>query len=199
MDNLNHTALLYASANGHKDIVQILVLNNANVNAKANGNYRDLIATTRIDHNDAGGVRFFDIHKTEKGRTALILAADKGYKEIVDILLENNADVNAKDNNGWTALILAAENGHKDIVIILLQNNANVNARSDSDVTALLAAVKNDYKPIVEILLHNRANINVKAKMFRWGYKTGYRIQSIVDTLHLHKMHSRYVGQFKSG
>ena len=76
----------------------------------------------------------------------------------------------------------AAENGYEDIVKILLQNNANVNAKSDSNVTALLAAVKKDYKQIAEILLHNRANINVKARMFRWGYKTGYRIQSIVDT-----------------
>ena len=67
MDNKNNTALLFAAANGHKEIVQILLLNNANVNAKANGNYKDLITAANIDHNYAGGVRFLDIHKTEKG------------------------------------------------------------------------------------------------------------------------------------
>ena len=195
MDNLNHTALLYAAANSHKEIIQILVLNNANVNAKASGNYKDLINAASIDHNYAGGVRFINIHKRERGRTALILAADKGHKEIVEILLENNADVNAKDNDEWTALILAAENGYEEIVKILLQNNANVNANSDSGVTrypdrppkghlgvtALLEAVKKDHKQIVETLLHYNASTNIKARIWRGCY--GCRSREIETAL----------------
>jgi ankyrin repeat protein len=48
-----------------------------------------------------------------------MLAAERGHKEVVELLLESGADVNAKSNIGWTALMLAAFNGHKEIVEIL--------------------------------------------------------------------------------
>ncbi len=46
-------------------------------------------------------------------------AADKGYTEIVQALIEKGAEVNAKTTNGLTALDLA-ENRYPEIVRILL-------------------------------------------------------------------------------
>jgi ankyrin repeat protein len=34
----------------------------------------------------------------------LFIAAEAGYLEIVQRLIENNADINMKENDGWTAL-----------------------------------------------------------------------------------------------
>ena len=43
-----------------------------------------------------------DINKMYKGNTPLIKASDKRHIEIVELLLENGADINAKDKDGAT-------------------------------------------------------------------------------------------------
>ncbi|KAJ7242518.1 hypothetical protein C8J57DRAFT_1009222, partial [Mycena rebaudengoi] len=52
--------------------------------------------------------------------TALQAASSKGYNEIVKLLLENEADVNADGGDYGSALCAACANGHKDVVNILL-------------------------------------------------------------------------------
>lgn len=60
-----------------------------------------------------------------QGRTPLILAAGTNKLEIVNLLLDAGADVNAKGRH--SALTKAAEGGHLDIVRLLLKHNAEVN------------------------------------------------------------------------
>lgn len=63
--------------------------------------------------------------KTKKnGYTALILASDKGYTEVVKALLEAGTDVNIKSKNGNTVLIFASAEGHTEIVEALLEAGA---------------------------------------------------------------------------
>ena len=58
-------------------------------------------------------------------RTALSFAADRGQAEIVTLLLERGADVNAKDTfYGATALLWAAQNGHAEVARVLLARGA---------------------------------------------------------------------------
>ena len=54
----------------------------------------------------------------------LIFTFDKGVKEVIKILLQNNADVNAKDEYGHTAL--SSAQGHEDIVDLLLQHQNDI-------------------------------------------------------------------------
>jgi ankyrin repeat protein len=63
--------------------------------------------------------------KTRYGATALSYAADRGYLEIMKILVEHGADVNIKDTfYGAPALTWAAYNGHVEVAKYLLEKGA---------------------------------------------------------------------------
>jgi hypothetical protein len=59
------------------------------------------------------------------GATALILAAEAGHSELVDLLLLRKADPNVKRKDGVTALMLAAKSQHAEVAVSLLRANAN--------------------------------------------------------------------------
>jgi ankyrin repeat protein len=61
----------------------------------------------------------------QEGITALILAASRGHKSVVDELLAAETDIDKQNEVGWTALIYAARQGHQAIVEVLLAAGAN--------------------------------------------------------------------------
>jgi ankyrin repeat protein len=67
-------------------------------------------------------------------------AAYKGHKDIVDIILAHNCNVDLQTNEGWTALICAAVNGHTDIVDTLLAHKCKLDLQSNNGNTALILA-----------------------------------------------------------
>ena len=88
------------------------------------------------------------LSKDTSGQTLLHWAAEKGQKNVAELLLANGADVNAEDsgitidpdnglNGGYTPLHLAAKNGHKDVAELLLAHAAEVNARNKKSETPL--------------------------------------------------------------
>ena len=69
--------------------------------------------------------------ETTKSTSSLILAAESGHLDVVRLLIETAADVNAARSDGYTALMCAAQNGHTDCAKLLIEAGATVNA-SDS-------------------------------------------------------------------
>jgi ankyrin repeat protein len=67
--------------------------------------------------------------RDDSGWTPLHLAAQKGFKEVAELLLAYKALINAKSKRGDTPLHWAAGNGHKEIVTLLLANKAEVDAK----------------------------------------------------------------------
>ncbi len=61
--------------------------------------------------------------------TALWYAARNAHKEIVGILINHGADVNAQDKKGKSVICHAAEYQHKEIVVILLANGADISTK----------------------------------------------------------------------
>ena len=94
-------------------------------------------------------------------RTALMIAARKEHKDIVELLLGKDANVNLANNNGATALMIAAESGHKDIVELLLGKGADVNKPTTDGWTALMIAAQNGHKDIVELLVNKVDDVNL--------------------------------------
>ena len=74
------------------------------------------------------------------GVTPLLMASQNGHVEIVKLLLQAKADVDAATTRtgGLTSLWAASEVGHAEIVKLLLEANADVNAARTTDgVTSL--------------------------------------------------------------
>ena len=77
---------------------------------------------------------------------SLFEAVTQGDKTMIELLLVNGADVNAKNNAGFTALHNAALNGDKYVVELLLNHGANVNAKTDSGLTPLHCVAQSSWQ-----------------------------------------------------
>jgi ankyrin repeat protein len=61
-----------------------------------------------------------------EGRSALHLAAEHGYINVCDALLEHKAFINSKSRIGYTALHMAARNGYTMLVKSLIKEHSAV-------------------------------------------------------------------------
>ena len=64
------------------------------------------------------------------GSTPLILSVIFGNIEMVEYLLENNANIEAKDIFEYTPILWACNKGVNYIIKLLLQHNADINKRN---------------------------------------------------------------------
>ena len=69
--------------------------------------------------------------------TPLHRAAFWGYTEVVELLINNEVDVNAKDKYGCTPLHDAAEYSHLEIAEMLINRAPDMNALDNNDDTPL--------------------------------------------------------------
>lgn len=92
--------------------------------------------------------------------TLLHMAARAGHADVVELLLTNKADANAKDFNGATPLDEAATHGPKDVAQLLLAQGADVNAADNAGWTALHRAAEEGQRDIAELLVAAGADVN---------------------------------------
>ena len=98
---------------------------------------------------------------TGSGVTALMSAAARGNRRVVDLLLQRGAEINLQDSSkGYTALIVAAGTGHEHVVDLLLRRGAEINLQSSDGVTALMLAAGTGHEQVVDLLLQRGAAIN---------------------------------------
>lgn len=81
---------------------------------------------------------------------------------MVQWLVDNRAETEAKDSWGWNALLWASQRGHLARVSLVLERGANLAASGDgSGYTALMAASLQGHEDVVELLLaHGGIDIN---------------------------------------
>ena len=98
------------------------------------------------------------------GWTPLICACIYNHTEVVSLLINSGAKIDATDPDGYTPLIWACsgDENKMDIVKILLENDADLNAESKSGITPLSKSTLNNHIDIAELLIHNGADINKK-------------------------------------
>jgi ankyrin repeat protein len=93
------------------------------------------------------------VNPRDNSAKPLLLAAGEGKLEIVRYLLDEGADVDARDPLGGTALIEAAYFGHIDVVKDLLLRGADINLISEHG-TALDVAVTRSNAAAADLLKH---------------------------------------------
>ncbi len=140
LNHFNHqgyTPLLHAIVGKHYQIVEQLLINRANPNV-TKGNSAD-------------------------GYTALMMAAQVGVVESVELLLKYNVDTNIQCAvNGDSALMIASVTNRTDIVELLLKHNTLVDLKNHIGYTALTFAALRGHVNIVKALVNAKANMNSK-------------------------------------
>lgn len=81
-----------------------------------------------------------------------MLAAQNGYEEVVQLLLDRGAGLEIKDVELRTALMWAAESNSVPIMKLLVERGAKLNPRNEFGETVMLSAVKCHRRVIVEYL-----------------------------------------------
>ena len=93
-----------------------------------------------------------EVNKT--GWTPLHYAASIGNNDIVRLLLEKSAYIDAESPNKTTPIMMAARAGHIMTVKLLLDEGADATLKNDAGMTAIDFAQKHEFKDIAEGLTY---------------------------------------------
>ncbi|KAI0973695.1 ankyrin repeat protein [Xylaria arbuscula] len=115
-----------------------------------------------LEQNASEGIPFrrYTSRKDSFGRTPLFWAATRGHRDVVELLLEHGANVNAKDRGKMTALHAAVTGEHKDVVSLLLDRSARIEDKAYYGETPLMRAIQANSKDMVKVLLEYGARVD---------------------------------------
>ena len=160
------SSLSWACTNNNTDIAKFLLNFNADPNVWTTENQSPLMWASRFGNSylvkkllqNKADINF----QHTDGATALYRACEYNKDEIVDILIDANANPDICTNvKNKSPLIKSSAKGNAKIVKKLLQNKPNINIKDFKGQSALFWACKKNRKMIVEILLNANANPNI--------------------------------------
>ena len=155
-DQYGLRALMWATKYGHIDIVKILVPKVADIDARLSS--KDWMFV-RNEKN-------FEIAESYKGLTALKVALKEKNYEIAKVLLDNGADINARDSGGRTALVRASEQIQTVFGLreYLIEEGSDVNnpSREFENFTNSALEIVEIQIELMEFLIENGADVNAR-------------------------------------
>ncbi|VVD67332.1 ankyrin [Pandoraea morbifera] len=101
-----------------------------------------------------------DAEVNKKGWAPLHYAATNGHDDIVQILLDASAYVDAESPNGTTPLMMAARGGHITTCKVLLDGGADVRLKNQLGMTAIDFAMQSNQKEIADGLRKRLEQVN---------------------------------------
>ncbi|XP_067660337.1 ankyrin repeat domain-containing protein 50-like [Haliotis asinina] len=159
------TPMMLAAENGHKEVVELLVNEGADMSLvdKQRNNILHcacrggrlevvmyIVSQNKVDINSRGW----------KKKTPLMLAAANGAKDVVKFLVEHGADLSLTYAGGSNTLHLASWGGHLEVVkYIVSQNKVDINSRGWQKKTPLMVAAANGAKDVVKFLVEHGADL----------------------------------------
>lgn len=168
-DRTKDTALSLACSSGRQEVVELLLMSNANyehrnvsdytpLSLAASGGYVGIIKIL-LNH----GAEINSRTGSKLGISPLMLAAMNGHVAAVKLLLDRGSDVNAQiETNRNTALTLACFQGRTEVVGLLLDRKANVEHRAKTGLTPLMEAASGGYVDVGRVLIDRGADVNAQ-------------------------------------
>ncbi len=161
------SAICYAIAAGHNDVVKTLIDAGAALGKLSDGTsllhiaaqYNNAAAITLLV---AAGCNDF-IEKNAEGETPLHVAAKHGQLETAKVLM-NDDTITVYNDHGQIPLHCAAGNNQHDVMSLLLMRLDFINIPSKEHKTALQIAVESNHREAVILLLQHGADINASNK-----------------------------------
>lgn len=160
------TALVAAVSGRHTEMVKLLLDAGSKIKIRERElgkevNAAELIRTAE----EKGDTEIVEILRKTLEMALISELVDASYMgdfEVVKILVNMGADVNAVNEYGSTALILASKDTGLEVMEILLLNGAVIDHQDRQGRTALMMAAKNGWKEAVTLLLSHDADIHIK-------------------------------------
>ena len=84
--------------------------------------------------------------KAEYEMIPLHMATNNSNKEMISLLLENGADIEAKDHDGFTAIFHAIDSESLEMVKLLIERGADFEAQNTSLSTPLICCTPHSGK-----------------------------------------------------
>jgi ankyrin repeat protein len=151
------TALMWAVAEQHPDVVKLLLAGGADVHARTVTSRRYVLMCCQDFEGDAAGGEYV----VEGGDTPLLFAARGGDIESTRLLLDAGASIEETAPTGAAPLAMAAHSDQGALAAFLLDRGANPNA-DGAGYTALHAAVLRSNVTLIKALLAHGANVNAR-------------------------------------
>lgn len=172
-DKENSTALLLTCARGHYSCAEYLLANGADPNARRITGASPLYFAASYHHTRIVELllkkynAFVDL-STFDGSAPLHVACERGFTDVVQLLLQANANLNTKMNDGTTPIMLACQNGHLSIVQMLVSaGSCDLTIQRIDSVTTLFQVVQFGHEDIFDYLLANVENVKQTADLAR--------------------------------
>lgn len=164
-DTMRRTlALLVACSLGHKEAVNLLIVNGADVNASTETGLTPLLSASAGDHIEVmqllikQGANTSSVRRHDGFRPLQIAASESFSTEVVELLLLQKVEIDVKDEAGESFLALLSRLGRHEILKAVLKHGADVNIKNSStQKTALMEAAEGGNLEIVKLLLEHGA------------------------------------------
>ena len=89
-------------------------------------------------------------------------AVNRGDVQDVRNLLDQGADVDARNRHGQTALMLAAHAGHREVVAVLVAHRANLNTTGKYGLSALMLALVAGHVEVARLLADAGTDLSLR-------------------------------------
>ena len=162
-DRFGQRPLVHAAARNFKEAVQMLLLANADPNARNEDTYETALhRATSENHSDLVQLLLENgakITPLKNGMNPIHIASRAGHLESLKILLAHESSVvDSLDLTLATPLTLAASHGHTAACIALLEQGAAVEQQDENGWTPFLHAMRNSHAETALELLRRGAN-----------------------------------------
>ena len=172
--------LLNACNKGYYNIVKHLLNKGADVNAQEREGHSGLLIAVSRNHPEVVKLLLCqdDIQvdlKNDKGTTPLKEAAFRGYLDILVLLLNKGADVNAQSNKGFSSLHNSVEGNHPDVAELLLDRDGiRVDLQENSFGDSPLHLAAKNGNVVITRLLVEKGNASTHLK--NWAGRTPLQV-----------------------